>query len=455
MARYEAIDRRKESEDQCEENSAATRGLGTTGTENRAYRTQESDTANDKLVWALLLLMGIGMLIPWNATLNAIDYFHSLYSFSFGFYLPVAFVFVELPTLGILLFYGSRAPLEARIYGGFGLLTLIMLGMPWLAKLSYWYTFTLIFFMGACTATLQSSLLGFGSSLPSRYNAAIMSGQGVAGIIAGLLRVSTKGLMSGHIEASAILYFIVAAVVLASCLLGFWVVRRQPLVMKSLDTPANDTSPLIPVEETAKQDCAEGHDCVNIMPKASRDECSTIGVVTSEEVKRLLKPLGYFCFVIAFTFMTTFLAFPGVVGKLKYQGTVHSDVLGFLEANNEFWWLVILVFLFNIFDTIGRALPGYWEWSRRILNIIMAARLVLIPCLIGAMKDWIIVLNNDVSVFIFVALLALSNGACGTMAMVLGPSYVESKERQLSGFILSFFPQLGVAIGSLISLSYR
>lgn len=347
-----------------------------------------------------------------------------------------------------LLQYGTKVSLDVKIYSGFSILAVIMIVLPWLAQISYLFTFSLIFLMAACTATLQSSLLGLGSMLPSRYNAAIMTGQGVAGILAGILRISTKATMEGNIKTNALIYFQFAAAILGACLIAYWLIRKRPLVSNNVQLraydKAEDSLPLLTDEVTVR-------DVSNVKKDAKSMETA----LTAAKIRQNLYELRYYCFVIIFTFAVTFLVFPGVVDNIDYKVTIHSRALHFLEVKNELWWPVLLVFIFNIFDTLGRALPGYWEWSRLVLNTALTVRMILVPCLIGAMQQWTPAVANDISVFVFVSLLAFTNGSCSTMGIVLGPRTIDSKDRELAGFSLSLCPQLGVAIGSLISLSYR
>ena len=49
-----------------------------------------------------------------------------------------------------------------------------------------------VLMIGIATAVLQSSIFGFASMFPPIYSQAIMAGNGVAGIIASVLRILTK-----------------------------------------------------------------------------------------------------------------------------------------------------------------------------------------------------------------------------------------------------------------------
>lgn len=59
-------------------------------------------------------------------------------------------------------------------------------------KLAMWLTWACASICGAATAIVGGALGGMVGMLPGNYFGALMAGQGVAGIIVGILRVITK-----------------------------------------------------------------------------------------------------------------------------------------------------------------------------------------------------------------------------------------------------------------------
>lgn len=63
--------------------------------------------------------------------------------------------------------------------------------------------------------------------LPPTYTGAVMSGNGVIGILSSLLKIFVKVSFAKDLKLSSALYFLVAAVITASCIAAF--IRLQRL----------------------------------------------------------------------------------------------------------------------------------------------------------------------------------------------------------------------------------
>jgi Nucleoside transporter len=153
--------------------------------------------------------------------------------------------------------------------------------------------------------------------------------------------------------------------------------------------------------------------------------------------------------------------FPGEITSVNYHGTIHgmsflvralsaplchnSDALSMVQGTKD-WWSVILFFIFNIFDTVGRYSPGLCKlFSERFLvvrtpvylcvmkGLIMPVvvrpqipslgRLVFVPLFIGAVY-WHGGFQNDVYVALVMVVFSLSNGYIASLSMMYGPAKV-------------------------------
>jgi hypothetical protein len=92
--------------------------------------------------------------------------------------------------------------------------------------------------IGFATAILQSSLLGFAALFPPIYSQAVMSGQGVAGIVASVLRIVTKAAMPQYKGAAAVLYFALGCGVLVAALIAYSYILRTPFAKYYLEAAA-------------------------------------------------------------------------------------------------------------------------------------------------------------------------------------------------------------------------
>lgn len=61
-----------------------------------------------------------------------------------------------------------------------------------------------------------------------------MAGQGLAGIVASVLRIFTKGSMNSDLSDSALLYFALVTVVMIACIVGYIQLLRMPFTIRIL-----------------------------------------------------------------------------------------------------------------------------------------------------------------------------------------------------------------------------
>jgi hypothetical protein len=155
--------------------------------------------------------------------------------------------------------------------------------------------------------------------------------------------------------------------------------------------------------------------------------------------------------------------FPGEITSVNYHGTIKGmDFLVRLcvvrpvsrlvyhvsvSQGTKDWWSVILFFIFNIFDTVGRYSPGLCKlFSERFLvasasllgavplflavyfavracQIPSLGRLVFVPLFIGAVY-WHGGFQNDVYVALVMVVFSLSNGYVASLSMMYGPAKV-------------------------------
>jgi hypothetical protein len=69
--------------------------------------------------------------------------------------------------------------------------------LPWMGQflsggLAFWLTLLIVFVTGVAVSIYASSTFALASRLPGPYVGAVMAGQGLAGVAAGLLRIGTK-----------------------------------------------------------------------------------------------------------------------------------------------------------------------------------------------------------------------------------------------------------------------
>jgi len=155
-------------------------------------------------VWVVFFLQGIGMNFPWNVYITAVSYFHARLSTT-GFKDDFENIFTSTYTLSNLLFMllvvmnaneayfhmrGSVVVPQVMTCVLFATTTyLVFFQMN--DDYFFWISVGMIGLVGISAALVQSGIFGLAGRFPPIYTQAVMSGQGVAGIIVSITSLST------------------------------------------------------------------------------------------------------------------------------------------------------------------------------------------------------------------------------------------------------------------------
>lgn len=441
------------------------------------------------LAYAIMLLQGFGLLLPWNIVLNAIPYFKNEYpenANSVAFYLTAACSYSQAPLLLAMVYLGDRLPLNLRVISALAVSAGCMAALPLLAKTGMWTTLALAFISSVCTAVLQSSLFGLASSLPPKYAGGILTGQGLAGILASVAEVIVKASIptgagaSGN-QTAAVVYFLFAAATLGLCIAGYVVLVRMPWTqyyMRRSGTPTNNSTAAAKTaagggEEEGKAllladgDSDTGGRVLSLEMPAAAYDLSTPGGATTVVVPigggsgadaggavplsswEVAKRVGLMQASVFIVFFLTFVVFPGVAPF----GVSFKSSLGKISLSDE-WWQTIQLLVFNIFDTCGRFMAGFYALFRgKGLLAASVSRTAFVVLFFGCAHNWTTGFNDVLALLNMVGF-AFTNGYMASLAMIAGPQSVEPKDRPKAGFIMSFALQSGILAGSLASFGF-
>jgi len=165
----------------------------------------------------------------------------------------------------------------------------------------------------------------------------------------------------------------------------------------------------------------------------------------------LMRRIWKACLAIWLCYFLTFLVFPSVVAAIPFSGSV--DALQFLGSGG--WWGIVLVMTFNIFDTSGRSLPALVQFlSYDTMPYFAIARLGLVLLVLAIKYNWGGSMQNDIATLVVMTFFSISNGYTTTSVMMLGPREVAQRDREVAGFVLSFFLLFGMFCGTLSALAF-
>ncbi len=293
------------------------------------------DRAN--LCYLAYFSLGTGVLFPWNAFINATDYFQSIFegkhvdrSFSVTYMAP------NLLVLGLLLVL-PRGCLgltsSGRIYFGFALYVLC-LSVPFLTT-DWNLTLAGVAVAGLADGVAQGSVFGSVSALPARNTQAVVSGTSVSGLVISLLRIATKLAVPRASEqglrSSTFLYFGVAGAFCIFCIFVQALLPRLP-VYRHYHRHEHE-------HESEKKKAAGEQLKLEGSPRAARRQPSSLW-----DIFRITWPLAGGLFL---SYCVTLSIFPGVLSE-----DLESERLGD-------WYPLLLFALFNAMDFLGKSSPIY------------------------------------------------------------------------------------------------
>ena len=371
-------------------------------------------TVNTKIYWCSLIL-GIAVLEPWNGFLACMYYFQKLYEPDYHpeFTLPmITFIPTMLFQL-LMIAFGKNFPMRSKLVGGLSMLTFFFYILLLFCKsitdknTSFLVAVIITLCVGVFNAVTQSTACGLTGAMGcnGKYIGSLMIGNGLSGIMSNLLQFFCL-IVFGNDESQlfkvTMLFYMVIAFFMMGSVYTSYVMINDPFTI--------DVMKRIPPEKPLK------------------------------EIFRLAWPVfkaqGKNVFII---YLLTFFMFPGVI------------IAKPLQCFSAQWSIPMVLFLFNVFDTIGRYLPNYSLFvSPKGMTLFSTLRIFLVIsiCLIGYgafdnffVQDWWIIIN--------VSLFALTNGAGTALTMIYGTTDFDEKDKEDAGKMMVFLLTLGICLGSI------
>ena len=451
----------------------------------------------DLRAYWLLVLMGAGLLTPWNVVLNALPFFIGLYSVSGGpggspassypFLVSSVYSWPAVPVLFAMVFFGDRVSLRTRIVGSFAAQAAIMALTPVVAPWSSYAPLALMFLNGLCTGLLQSSLFGLCAPFPPIYAQGMMLGQGFAGALSSYAQIAVLAAAAAapgrsNAATAAYAYFATAAAVMVACGAAYLALVRLPSAQRYLRGAGSGGggggAALVLVDDSAEGASGEAaaEAGVELLRAGARDGAGAEdgdeggeggsgskrpllsggsggggGVDTAQSgvfaVLRAMWPQALALFLV---FFMTFLVFPGLTIAIPYHGSNAA-----LAATGN--WGIGMLAVFNTFDTVGRFLPGRVLFLRPSwLLPASLLRFALVPLFLACVRGWApaALFGADAFSVALVAVFAAGNGYVASSVFMLTPPLVRERDQERAGFLLSLLLNLGITLGAQAALVF-
>ena len=467
-------------------------------TKTEKFHSQAPRDIGSAAYW-IFVLLGVGLLFGWNSFISDPDYFKENYLENIEFLISIAYTVPNVSGLLLMIRFGKKLSFVVTIFGSFFVCGFVLLLVPFVLDWGVGHgggaaiILTFVFLNGIGTAILQASLFGFAAKMPPVYSQALMGGNGIAGVIVAVIRIVTYAAMPSDTEKSSMIYFMCSGGVVFLCILCFFILLRMPFTryyitqnpadsvyelgnadeltdddelysdcgeeahgqgdhnIRRLDSvtglSVNEGTSLVPAESRKSDRAAEksGYGTTERVPSAEMDleelHRGSQSRSRSTSVWSIIKQRWIVVFGVFYTFFVSLTVFPGIATSIEPTDKLVSPQ----------WFGIIIVAIFNVFDTIGRLAPGRFQFfSERVILIPILCRTIFILLFLFCVKPQL--LGSTWWSFCFMAVMALTNGYFGSLCMMYGPRGVKSYDKEKTGTIMTASLLMGITAGSFFGL---
>lgn len=430
------------------------------------------------LLYVMFLLFGVGSLLPFNCYITPYEYIVTFYPRPTLSFFSLFYNVGNWSMMFIYLKFGRKIPARSANLVVFItwivcltiLPTLVFFNMDKIPR--FVIALILVFVSGALNGICFPKIISVGSRIDFSMVQAMMSGNGVAGIITAALYAITKGVAiasgdgkftEGQLKYGTLSYFILSDLFLIACVFA-WIKVMKDYPHLNYDEQQPEAE--IKIEESISADIQQqsgalANDTIEAgaKPMDSATNPKTGQRYTFMQLVRILLMPGFGVF---FVFLVTLAFFPAISGQVPYVDGHYG------KKDDHGWWSVSMTSLFMIFDYVGRTLPQIEALTRvkRVPLLIMSlARIVFgvmfmlmaLPIPTRGQDGKITAINSliqsDYVSTINMILFALTNGYVSTVGMIrYGDDVPHPSYMATSGNIMSFWLNTGLITGGLISL---
>jgi len=295
-------------------------------------------------------------------------------------------------------------------------------------------------------AIFQGGLSGLAGKFPPSYMGAVVQGQALGGIFAAATNVVMLACGPDAVMAT-FLDFLIAVVFLVAALIAFVILTKTEFYQYYANEPKN-TEPDAEVEKDK-----EAEQLIDTGDEAHPQPPSFVKISFLGIVRRI----WIWILAVFLCFLVTLAVFPAVAVLVQStdKGNAWSD---------KYFIPVGCFLLYNIGDYVGRMFASLVKWPKAtnfggiFILLLSIVRLAFIPLFLfcnAAPKNRILTevyFESDAAYLVFNAILAVTNGYIGSIALMFGPKMLERSEDQgRAASILVFFLVMGLAVGAAIS----
>ncbi|CAD6189058.1 unnamed protein product [Caenorhabditis auriculariae] len=408
------------------------------------------------LVFFIILLHGIGTLMPWNMFLNiSYDYYEtykmlenstmnpetgavtgspSVYSANFQSYQMIAAQIPNLLLNFINIFVVVRGDLVKRISISLSIVAVAVLSTMifiyidtsnWVSTFFVITIITIIVLNGA-NGIYQNSIFGLASDFPFKYTNAVIIGNNLCGTFVTVLSIATKAFTKNVLD-RAFAYFSISLLTLGCCFASFFVLKTKAFY-------------IFFTEKAARQ-------------RVSDNKNGSSG--SFQSYLSTFKQAFWALINVYLVFFATLAIFPGIMMYVRDEKP--GEPYSFPLPQNYFMDVTTFL-LFNVFAFFGSLLAGSIQWpSPGYLWIPVYLRLLFIPYFamcnyLPYERSYPVWFPSTWGFVIMGALMSISSGYFSGLAMMYAPKSVDPSKARTVGMMAGFFLIFGIVSGLLFTM---
>lgn len=392
------------------------------------------------LLFIIMLIHGIGILMPWNMFITAKDYFTNIklnttliadtqstefetldaYNKGFMGYVVNA---SQVPNvlcnlMNLFVQFGSKS-LGPRIAGSIMIEVVLFVITVALAMVDsstwpitfFFITMACVVIINAASGIYQNSMYGMTAKLPGKYTGALVLGTNISGTLTSLISIITT-FASPSEKTAAIYYFISALLVLLVCI---------------------DTYFALPLLKIYRH-----------YQRKDQDDDDNNGT-GRPPYWTILKSCWVNFLNVFLCFYATLACFPAITADI-----VATDPN--FPVSSVYYGKIFCFLFFNFFAMVGNIFPMWFKFpSRRFVFIPVFLRLLFIPFFMLCNyrpqdRIWPVYLE-DYPYIAGIIVFALTHGYFSSLTMMYAPEGVHPKYAGYAGMIAAFFLVLGIFLG--------
>lgn len=463
---------------------------------------QEQGRPLDKhsIVYLVLVLHGIGSLMPWNMFINAQAYFryyklappsNSTYNAdqilepdptianireNFLSYLCVAAQVPNLLFSGVNLIVNigsdglaSRVNITLAVEALIFTFTIILAVVDCSAwRLTFFYiTLISVVILNMASGIYQNCVFGLGAKFPSTYTNAVLIGSNISGTFTSTVNLLSIWLAPADQEA-AIYYFVTALVTIIACIVSFNLLKRNRFYRyycgtsrKVYNDPDNGVDhdesvtelverqlpgSIRPNKKVPLSDLPDAFkETVDAFTPKSQESAENNSLNNQLRLNRLvLAKCWTHCLNTFLVFFVTLALFPTVLADI-------SQDKGYLSA--KYFTPFACFFVFNVFALVGNLISNYTSWpGRDRVWILVYARFLFIPFYLFCnyrldIRHWPAIITGEKIYILGTIVFAASHGYLSSVCMMFASSGLKPDEAMRAGMLAAFFLVLAIFVG--------